>query len=93
MCRKQTLLEMLPKTTSPLSPRRRNIREPMKPRLSRKIIKSARVNLNCYWSQFEEVVKQDSSLVTYQLPEMYTTYYDNEINENLINELLELSSK
>lgn len=70
----------------------------MKPRLSRKIVSSAKVNLNAYWSQFEELSKQ-ASLLTYDSTNdwsnttVYSVYEDNEINDNLINELMELGNK
>ncbi|KAJ8977228.1 hypothetical protein NQ317_003221 [Molorchus minor] len=86
------------KPKTPKSPWRRHLREPMKPKLSRKIVSNARVNLNAYWSKFEELSKQRSSLVTFDTPSTievlnntrYSTFQDNEINENLINELVEL---
>ncbi|KAJ8956640.1 hypothetical protein NQ318_013994 [Aromia moschata] len=89
-----------PKTPS-RSPWRRNLREPMKPRLSRKVVPGARVNLNAYWSKFEEMSKQRDSLVTFDSPSSvevfnnarYSTFHDNEINENLVNELMELGKE
>ncbi|KAB0790369.1 hypothetical protein PPYR_15261 [Photinus pyralis] len=65
-------------TTKPKSPRSpwRQLRQPIKPRLSRKVIKSARVNLNRYWSKFEELSKGSE-----------TSTADNEVNENICNEL------
>lgn len=64
----------------------------MKPRLPRKIVSSARVNLNAYWSQFEELSKQ---LLTYDAADWSNAeaYQENEINDNLINELMELGNK
>lgn len=61
---------------------------------------SARVNLNMYWSKFEDLAN-DNNIVTIDLPStadilrtsLFTTYHDNEINENLVNELMELGSK
>ncbi|EFA08876.2 hypothetical protein TcasGA2_TC006577 [Tribolium castaneum] len=62
------------------SPRSRRLqREPLKPRLSRKIVAGARVNLNLYWAKFEEIARKNCRL-------------DNEINENLANELKELGN-
>lgn len=53
-----------------------------------------------YWSKFEELAN-DNNIVTIDLPStadilrtsLFTTYHDNEINENLVNELMELGSK
>ncbi|KAJ8927609.1 hypothetical protein NQ314_019907 [Rhamnusium bicolor] len=100
MCFCNKLPEMA-KPKSPRSPWRRNLKEPMKPRLSRKIVSNARVNLNAYWSKFEELSKQKSPLVSFDAPSTadvlncarYSTFHDNEINENLINELMELGKK
>nr|XP_023025595.1 uncharacterized protein LOC111513604 [Leptinotarsa decemlineata] len=91
----ETSKQKAPRT--PRSPWRRH-RELMKPKLSRKIVPSARVNLNAYWSNFEDLSKK-GSVVTFDVPpstadilrsSMFSAFHDNEINENLVNELLEL---
>ncbi|CAH1383111.1 unnamed protein product [Tenebrio molitor] len=69
------------KAKSPRSPFRRHT--PVKPRLSRKIVSSARVNLNCYWAKFEELTTK---------PLIPCSALDNEINENLANEMRELGN-
>ncbi|XP_028132633.1 uncharacterized protein LOC114328079 [Diabrotica virgifera virgifera] len=87
------------KTRSPRSPYRRQHREIIKPRLSRRIVPSARVNLNNYWLKFEELHNESASCATFDSPStaellrnsQYSTFQDNEINENLVNELLELA--
>ncbi|CAH1981478.1 unnamed protein product [Acanthoscelides obtectus] len=87
-----------PRRGSPRSPWRRQHRELPRPRMSRRIVPSARVNLNNYWPKFEEMSTQSSLLVTFDLPassdilrsSLYSTFHDNEINENLVNELMEL---
>ncbi|KAJ8916800.1 hypothetical protein NQ315_005805 [Exocentrus adspersus] len=95
MCFRNKLTEAL-KAKSPRSPFRRHYREPIRPRLPRRIVPSARVNLNAYWSQFEELSK--SSVLTYDLSNTgdrfsSSMYQDNEINDNLLNELMELGNK
>lgn len=70
----------------------------LKPKLSRKIVPSARINLNNFWDAFEDVSKQKSAVVTFESPNLaevlrstaFSTFHDNAINENLVNELLEL---
>jgi hypothetical protein len=57
--------------------------QPVKPRLSRKIVSSARVNLNCYWAKFEELTTK---------PLIPCSALDNEINENLANEIRDLGN-
>ncbi|VEN53028.1 unnamed protein product [Callosobruchus maculatus] len=87
-----------PRRGPPRSPWRRQQRELPKPRLSRRIVPSARVNLNNYWPKFEEMSLQGSVLATYDMSTsnemlrstLYSTFHDNEINENLVNELMEL---
>ncbi|KAJ3646038.1 hypothetical protein Zmor_023649 [Zophobas morio] len=84
MCLCKDLPEMVCKPRSPRSPWRRHQREIVKPRLSRKIVSSARVNLNCHWAKFEEIA--DMVKITNR-PSL-----DNEINENLANEIRELGN-
>ncbi|CAG9767103.1 unnamed protein product [Ceutorhynchus assimilis] len=93
MCHKKTIMSDATNKKCPRSPfRRRNIGEPQRPRLSRRVIATARVNLNSYWSKFEELSKENVPLATQQMPTafMFSTYHDNAINENLINEILDL---
>ncbi|KAK5641679.1 hypothetical protein RI129_010226 [Pyrocoelia pectoralis] len=77
MCLNNYATTTTTKLKSPRSPWRQILRQPIKPRLSRKIIKSARVNLNCYWSKFEELSNGRGEISS----------TDNEINENIFNEL------
>ncbi|CAH0564383.1 unnamed protein product [Brassicogethes aeneus] len=81
-------------TRSPRSPWRRTLREPIKPRLSRKIITSARVNLNSYWSKFEATSKP--SMLDIDISHLLSSRVsssENEITDNIINELMELGNK
>nr|CAI5838511.1 unnamed protein product [Callosobruchus analis] len=88
-----------PRRVTPRSPWRRQQRELPKPRLSRRIVPSARVNLNNYWPKFEEMSLQSS--VSYEVSasndiirsSLYSAFHDNEINENLVNELMELGKR
>ncbi|KAF5291559.1 hypothetical protein FQR65_LT01872 [Abscondita terminalis] len=64
---------------SPRSPWRQMLRQTIKPRLSRKVIKSARVNLNTYWNKFEELASSKAPLIEFAI-------IDNEINDNIHNE-------
>ncbi|KAG5895821.1 hypothetical protein JTB14_028525 [Gonioctena quinquepunctata] len=97
LCNKMSEANKQKTPRTPRSPWRRH-KEPVKPKLSRRIVPSARVNLNAYWSKFEELSKHGTSVVTFEIPStseilrssMYSTFHDNEINENLVNELLEL---
>lgn len=72
--------------------------QPVKPKLSRKITSSARLNLNRYWSKFEELLSPDKHPFGYAAAgltngavnnQLITTDLTNEINENLANELRE----
>lgn len=65
----------------------------MKPKLSRKITSSAKINLNLYWSRFEDqAASMRSSQSTKIIPSIeliHTTAasIDTEINERLANDL------
>lgn len=60
--------------------------QPLKPKLSRTIVSSARINLNKYWSKFEEVTSN-------ALPNLLKPEEENVINDNLTNELREKQNR
>ncbi|KAJ8893547.1 hypothetical protein PR048_006145 [Dryococelus australis] len=63
----------------------------MKPMLPRKITSCARINLNKYWNILEELVT--CSMPHYEIQDGgRDSDMSNEINENLANERLEMSS-
>lgn len=51
--------------------------QPLKPKLSRKVVKGSKINLNQYWNKFQETVT---------FPVLLQPEVDNEINDNLSNE-------
>lgn len=72
----------------------------MKLRLSRRVVPSARVNLNSYWSNFEDLANQNLPLVTFELPNtceiLTNTMRQLEmkpVEENELNEQLEFGNK
>ncbi|RZB40754.1 hypothetical protein BDFB_004709 [Asbolus verrucosus] len=60
--------------------------QPPRPRLSRKIVASARVNLNRYWSQFEESTRPITVM------DGDRSSLDGEISGNLAEEIRELGN-
>lgn len=67
----------------------------MKIRLSRRVVPSARVNLNSYWNKFEEMSTQNLSLVSLEVPSTCDVLTNpmrqlqmNHLEENQINESL-----
>lgn len=77
--------------------------QPVRPKLSRKVVSGARVNLNLYWSKFEEVTslnRPSNALLFASPPEQVVTSSDitialddNAINDNLANERTEIGNK
>lgn len=72
----------------------------MKLRLSRRVVPSARVNLNSYWNNFEELANQNLPLVNFGTSntcELITTTMRqlemNPVEENQLNEQLESGNK
>lgn len=61
--------------------------QPKKPKLSRKIVQSAKVNLNLYWNEFQ--VDHLASEMDYLSMKIDSVHHQNAINENLSNELME----
>lgn len=68
----------------------------MKPRLPRKITRTARINLNKYWSVFESMMVTDrnaqSSNANAAGNEFVDTAMNNEINDNISNEQREIDN-
>lgn len=60
-----------------------HITRPKLPKLSRKIVKSARVNLNRYWHKFEELFSTDTQPKPQLLNNQEFMRQQNEINEIL----------
>ncbi|KAF2897490.1 hypothetical protein ILUMI_08689 [Ignelater luminosus] len=93
MCLKKENMQVAIKTKSPRSPWRHTTRQPAKPRLSRKVIRSARVNLNRYWNKFEEMAANKVPLTFIPTEDcMFLSSVDNEINENILNEWREIGN-
>lgn len=72
----------------------------MKLRLSRRVVPSARVNLNLYFGKFEDLAKQNLPLARFEMPstsDIISTELRQlqmeAVNDNLINELLEYGNK
>ncbi|GLV34816.1 hypothetical protein CBL_09297 [Carabus blaptoides fortunei] len=101
MC--QSKQSEVPAVKSPKSPWRRLFRQPVRPKLSRKVVTGARVNLNLYWSKFEEVTSfnRPSNVLLYASPseqvvtssDVTIAHDDNAINDNLANERTESGNK
>lgn len=60
----------------------------LKPKLTRKVVNSARVNLNKYWNKFEELATAGRPLMSLEIN--HNRRCDNEMNDNTINERLDL---
>lgn len=72
----------------------------MKLRLSRRVVPSARVNLNSYWNLFENLANQNLPLANLESPTInngpggqFRFQQLDPVDDNLINEILELGNK